>query len=150
VNKRIEVAAILAVLTAASVHAQATYLFGIVMRGTPQEVQAVIDKGEDVNAREPSYGGTALMWAALHNRDTEVLAVLLNAGADVNAQNKVGATALMLASHNQNPDVITTLLEAGADPNLKDNAGKTALVYAQGNEQLKGTDALKKLEEASN
>ena len=102
-------------LLAATAYAQTTYLFEIVKTGTPQEVQAAIDKGAEVNVRDPSYG----------------------------------ATALMLAAHNQNPDVIITLLKSGADANVRDNSGKTALDNARGKKQLKGTDALKQLEEAS-
>jgi hypothetical protein len=40
-------------------------------------------------------------------------------------------------------------LKAGADAKAKDHDGKTALDYAQVNAKLKGTDALKHLEEAS-
>nr|WP_315102032.1 hypothetical protein [uncultured Fretibacterium sp.] len=39
------------------------------------------------------------------------------------------------------------LLEAGADAKAKSNEGKTALDYARENEALKGTQALKLLEE---
>jgi ankyrin repeat protein len=45
--------------------------------------------------------------------------------------------------------VITTLLRAGADAKAKDNYGKTAFDYAQNNEKLKGTDAYRQLQEAS-
>jgi ankyrin repeat protein len=77
--------------------------------------------------------------------------MLLKAGADVKAQDKNnGLTALMYAAEtNQNPEVITTLLKSGADAKAKDNAGKTALDYAQDNENLKGTDAYRQLQEAS-
>jgi ankyrin repeat protein len=74
----------------------------------------------------------------------------IRAGADLKAQNKYGRTVLMVAArYNQSPEVIATLLKAGADAKAKDSVGKTAFDYAQGNAKLKGTDALKKLEEAS-
>jgi len=53
------------------------------------------------------------------------------------------------AAFNRNPGMVTALLKAGADAKVKDNKGKTALDYAQKNEKLKGTDALRRLEEAS-
>ena len=40
------------------------------------------------------------------------------------------------------------LLNAGADAMVTDEMGKTAAYYAQYNTNLKGTDALKRLEEA--
>jgi hypothetical protein len=45
--------------------------------------------------------------------------------------------------------VISTLLKAGADAKAMDRKGKTAFDYAQSNYKMKGTDALKQLEQAS-
>jgi len=81
---------------------------------------------------------------------SEVITTLLEAGADISAVDKEGKTELMWASwRNQNPEVITLLLNAGADGKAKDRQGKTAFDCAQDNKMLIGTDALKKLEEAS-
>ena len=67
-------------------------------------------------------------------------------GANVNAKNKYGWTALMYASRdNPNPEVITALVKAGADVNVKDKNGLTALDLAEGNNALKGTDAIRLL-----
>ena len=79
-----------------------------------------------------------------------MISTLLKAGADTNARIKDGMTALMEAAmYNQNPEVITTLLAAGADTKAKDNARKTAFNYAQTRAKLKGTDAYRQLQEAS-
>ena len=147
-KKRIVVAAVLAVLMAASAYAQTKDFFELAKTGTPQQVQAAIDKGADVKAQDKS-GRTALIWAATNNQNPEVITTLLKAGADLNAQNKYGRTALMYATgNNPNPEVIATLLKAGADAKAKDSKGKTAYDYAQDNEKLKGTDAYWKLNEA--
>jgi ankyrin repeat protein len=50
---------------------------------------------------------------------------------------------------NANPEVILALLNAGADAKLKDKEGMTALDYANSNYGLKGTDAYRQLQEAS-
>ncbi|MCL2009875.1 MAG: ankyrin repeat domain-containing protein [Synergistaceae bacterium] len=55
----------------------------------------------------------------------------IEAGANVNARNKNGFTALMTAAGlNPNPDIITALAMAGADVNAKDSSGRTALMLA--------------------
>ncbi|MGA2641439.1 MAG: ankyrin repeat domain-containing protein [Spirochaetia bacterium] len=75
----------------------------------------------------------------------------IKAGANVNARDpRDGLTPLMTAAEtNPNPDVVTALLTAGADAKTKDSAGKTAFEHAQTNEKLKGTDAYRQLQEAS-
>lgn len=105
--------------------------------------------GDPAAARGPA-GDTPLMAAV---RSPERVARLLAAGADVNARNDWGKTALMTAAQADLPDVVHTLLAAGADPVARttlwqadgagglDNAegarqGSTALVYAAGSASM--------------
>ncbi len=67
----------------------------------------------DVNARERLYGRTALMIAAAAGH-RDVVALLLEAGADVNLADLEGSTALSLARNSGNLDVAAQLEEAGA------------------------------------
>src|SRR5208337_1384591 len=106
----------------ASAYAQTTDFFSLAMSGTPQDVKAAIDHGANVNAHDmrDEYQRTPLMDAAGFNQKPEVITTLLNAGADLKAQDKNGSTALIYAAgNNQNPAVITTLLKAGADINFQ-------------------------------
>jgi ankyrin repeat protein len=48
-------------------------------------VQDAIDKGGELNAKDPS-GHTPLMLAAANNPYPEVITAVLNAGADIRAQ----------------------------------------------------------------
>ena len=155
-NKRIVVAVVLAVLVALaltgclSTNAQTKDFFQIVTAGTPQDVQAAISKGADVNARDEE-GTTPLMHAARGNQNPEVITTLLNAGANIKAEDRYNnMIPLMYAAwFNKNPEVITTLLNAGADARAQSSAGKTAFDFAQYNLKLIGTDAYRELEEAS-
>lgn len=60
----------------------------------------------------------------------EVVKVLLQHKADVNAVTSGRATPLIFAARSGDSDVVHMLLEAGADPNVRDADGKTALDYA--------------------
>ena len=60
----------------------------------------------------------------------EVLCAFIEAGADVNAKDKNGKTALMIAAQNTISNAVRVLIDAGADVNVKDNNGKTALMIA--------------------
>jgi len=74
----------------------------------------------------------------------------VRAGADITARDKDGWTPLIFAAeYNKNPEVILAVLKSGGDANAKNNGGMTAFDYAQGRENLKGTVALKRLEEAT-
>ena len=71
----------------------------------------------------------------------------INSGADVNARDEDGWTALMYAAYsNGNPDVINVLLDAGADIKARDDIGMTPLVYAA--RSNKNPDVIKVLLEA--
>jgi ankyrin repeat protein len=78
-------------------------------------------------------------WTSLHLAATpEIAAVLLDAGADIEAPNLhkfagPGNRPLHGATYLNRPEVVRFLLERGADPNSRDNAGLTALHLAVGN-----------------
>ena len=79
-------------------------------------------------ARGAGAGGTTpLMYAALYGGASPVRQ-LLDAGADPNASNEAGATALMWAIDN--PDVTRLLLERGANASVRSADGQTPLVLA--------------------
>ena len=63
----------------------------------------------------------------------------LDAGADVMARTKHGATPLHWAVKHGNPKNFQTLLAAGADAKAKNEEGITPWDLAQENEKLKGT-----------
>ena len=60
----------------------------------------------------------------------EAVAALAEAGADLDATDPDGSTALALAAINGHADVVALLLESGANPNLADRTGMTPLYAA--------------------
>ena len=116
----------------------------------PEVITTLLKAGADIKARDLHYSHTPLMWAGWNNPNPEVITTLRKAGADIEARDIDGSTPLMKAAgSNSNPEVVTVLLKAGADAKAKNKAGQTAFDYAKYNQNLKGTDAHKQLEEAS-
>ncbi len=74
-------------------------------------------------------GATALHWAA-HWDDLDTAALLLRAGADVNAANDFGVTPLSIACTNASAPMVERLLAAGANPNAASAAGESPLMIA--------------------
>ena len=102
--KNLSLLAILVLAGAKYSCAQTTLLFELAKTGTQRQIQTAIKNGAKVNARDEN-GWTALMYAARYNLNAEVLAKLLEAGADVNAkEERLGWTALVAAAaFNPNP-----------------------------------------------
>lgn len=59
-------------------------------------IEALLKRKADVNLRDEESGETALMYAAKYS-SSEVVKVLLDAGAEMNAKDKEGRTALSIA-----------------------------------------------------
>jgi ankyrin repeat protein len=93
--------------------------------GDTTRVKAHLTKA-DLDARD-QRGATPLMHAAAFG-NVETLRILLDAGADVNARNRVDATALLWASGQ--PDKARLLIERGADVNIQSKQGRTPLMVA--------------------
>ena len=86
-----------------------------------------------MSTRNDRYGMTALMEASRSwPTNPEGAKLLLRNGADVNAKQRDGMTALMWACMEKRLDIVKLLLRNGADLNTaKDRDGKTALMWAK-------------------
>src|ERR1700722_5896991 len=92
-------------------------------------VKSLLAQKVDVNAAQGD-GSTALHWAAF-NDDLEMVQLLLNAGANVKAETRLGAvTPLFMACKNGNASIVEALLKAGASASAPDAHGTTPLMMA--------------------
>jgi ankyrin repeat protein len=83
-------------------------------------------------ANAASGGDTALLQAS-RRQNAEVIACLIEHGADVNAQGKSGDTPLHIwATLGTKKEIGELLLSAGADVNAKNKEGKTPIFGAAG------------------
>lgn len=90
-----------------------TPLMRAALFGTLAELQKLLRDGADVNATATPLGMTALM-CAVH--DPAKAALLVSAGANVNAATTTGHTALLLAANYDGAaETVKLLLERGAD-----------------------------------
>ena len=70
------------------------------------------------------------MLASQQDDNLDVVNALLAKGANVNATNEEGATALLLAAGDGPWKTVELLIDKGADINVKDQEGSTALIIA--------------------
>ena len=95
------------------------------LKGHTALVKKLIARGADVN--KPG-------WAPLHyaatNGHVDVIALLVDAHAYVDAESPNKTTPLMMAAQYGSPAAVKALLEAGADPHLKNELGLTAIDFA--------------------
>lgn len=127
-----------------------TILMTAARTGNADVVRMLLDRGgEDVNARESSYGETALMWAVSENHPAAAK-LLIEHGADINArstkmnydQDRFGLegvitvlphgywTPLMYAARQGSSAAARVLAESGASLDLTDPDGTSALILA--------------------
>jgi len=97
-------------------------------------VKLLLAAGADPNAAHNHRRGTPLHYAAdgyvsgpawNPERQVKTIRVLIDAGADVSAQDKNGATPLHRAVRTRCAQAVTYLLSRGADPTSKNLSGST-------------------------
>ncbi len=78
-------------------------------------------------------GASDPLFEAIRRDDTPVVAALLARGADANARDREGATALMHAAFYARPEVVKALLAHDPDVNASSEVGATALMRSVAN-----------------
>ena len=93
-------------------------------------IKQSLDSGTSIETKYDRSGQTVLIVAARNNR-VEAVKYLCEQGANVNAQDIYGTTALHQATFYNFERVVKVLLEYNADKGIKDNKGRTAIDYAK-------------------
>ena len=96
------------------------------IKGQVEIVRKLIARDADVNKTG---------WAPLHYAATggnlEILQILLDENAYIDAESPNKSTPLMMAAKYGSPAAVKLLLEAGADPRLRNELGLSAVDFAQ-------------------
>ncbi len=106
-----------------------TALLHAVKRGKTEMAKLLLQRGANCTLGDYDRDLTPLMAAALTG-NAEAAQEILNFGADVNARNTMGETALIVAAQEGHTAVAKLFLAHGADATAEDEHGKNALWYA--------------------
>lgn len=90
-----------------------------------EALQQHIAAGSNLNEKDPFGASSPLITAAVFGK-TKMAKVLIDAGADLNFQNKDGSTALHTAAFFCRPEIVQMLLDKGADKTIKNTFAATA------------------------
>jgi uncharacterized protein len=100
--------------------------------GTPACVRLLLDRGADVSAVSTNPQRNQPLHAALAlSRNPESITLLLNAGADPNARQAGGFTAIFSAAAANRRDLAELLIAHGADPKAANDFSQTPAGFAR-------------------
>ena len=109
----------------------------LALNGQTALAKKLIAKGADVN--KPG-------WAPLHYAATrghlQVMTLLLDNHAYIDASSPNGTTPLMMAAFYGTPSAVKLLLEAGADPLIKNDQSLSAIDFAHRNNRQDSADII--------
>jgi ankyrin repeat protein len=96
----------------------------VARRGDLGWLGLLYQKGANLNLKDRD-GNTPLILAAV-TRWADGISTLIRLKAQVNAQNRLGETALLKAVQGRDLAMVKLLIEAGANPDIADNSGTSA------------------------
>ena len=116
-----------------------TFLIEACRRRYSDIVAGLIERGADVNRAnavdENGEGGNTPIWFACQGNnpgDPEIVALLINHGADIDARGENGWSPLHMAYQWGHVELASILIEKGADTSCVDNDRRSPLEWAAG------------------
>jgi uncharacterized protein len=107
------------------------------LRGHNDMAKRLVTQGADVN----KTGWTPLHYAATAG-NVELIALLLEHHAYIDAESPNGSTPLMMAAHYASASAVKLLLESGADPLLYNTLKLSAIDFAQRANKTESADLI--------
>ena len=104
--------------------------YSVVKNQNLKMVKLLLEHEADPNAE---FSGDSVLTMAAAHGDLEIVKILVDKRALIDAANDEGFTALQKAAENGHKDVTEYLLNCGADIDHRSNAGGTALTIAANN-----------------
>lgn len=102
-----------------------------VLYGDIEAVRQHIAAGTDINSKEPMAGSTPLISAITFDH-MEIAKALIDAGADLEIQNRDGSSAIHVAAFFCRVEMVQLLVDAKVDQSKRNNFGVTALESISG------------------
>jgi serine/threonine protein kinase len=107
-------------------------LYSVAEKGDVEAVKILLAFGADVNVKDQNNGRTPMSYAA-GNGHSDVVKLLLQAGAEVDLPDEDGRTPMSYAAKNGHSHLVTSLLQTGAKVDAKDLRQRTPISHAAWN-----------------
>lgn len=99
--------------------------FSLLLQGCVSDNQ----KGSGKHEKEETAVDEQL-FQATERKETDTVSRLIKDGANINAQDSMGRTAIMIATYNNDAATAKILIDSGADVNIQDNMKNNPFLYA--------------------
>lgn len=115
-----------------------TPLYWAALQGSRSVAEYLISRGAQIEKGADWKDDDTPLHVASGKGYTDVVALLLDKGANVNKENRVGQTPLHLAAWRGHSETVGYLVSYGADVNVKDKRGYTPLHVEDINQGARG------------
>lgn len=107
-----------------------------------EQARNLIIHGANINLKDENYHNITPLFLAVENGHLEMVKLLLDFGAKVNARDSEKKTPLMNLDEDASAELVEILIKYGAKVNLASKDGSTALIMAAENAEYQVVEAL--------